>query len=112
MLRVVNYWSLNSGTPILALVWTSNIGINNRALTYVGPSDAWTIHGLWPDNCDGTYNSFCDPAREYTNITAILTSYKKNELLEYMKKYWKDYAGNDESFWEHEWNKHGKFPRC
>jgi ribonuclease T2 len=24
-----------------------------------------------------------------------------------MKKYWKDDAGNDESFWEHEWNKHG-----
>jgi ribonuclease T2 len=24
-----------------------------------------------------------------------------------MNKYWKDYQGNDESFWEHEWAKHG-----
>jgi ribonuclease T2 len=60
-----------------------------------------------PDNCDGTYSAFCDPAREYTNITAILKSYGKTELLEYMQKYWKAYDGNDEGFWEHEWNKHG-----
>lgn len=24
-----------------------------------------------------------------------------------MKKYWKDYKGDDETFWEHEWGKHG-----
>lgn len=24
-----------------------------------------------------------------------------------MNTYWKDYQGNDESFWEHEWGKHG-----
>lgn len=24
-----------------------------------------------------------------------------------MNKYWKDYQGKDESFWAHEWNKHG-----
>ena len=24
-----------------------------------------------------------------------------------MNTYWKDYQGNDESFWEHEWDKHG-----
>ncbi|EHL02874.1 putative Ribonuclease T2-like protein [Glarea lozoyensis 74030] len=49
-----------------------------------GPADSWTLHGLWPDHCDGT-----------------------TDLLTYMSKYWKDYQGNDESFWEHEWDKHG-----
>ncbi|KAJ0425851.1 ribonuclease T2-like protein [Aspergillus carlsbadensis] len=72
-----------------------------------GPSDSWTIHGLWPDNCDGTYEEFCDESREFSNITSILQDQGRTELLSYMTKYWKDYSGDDESFWEHEWNKHG-----
>ncbi|MCJ1481941.1 ribonuclease T2-like [Schaereria dolodes] len=72
-----------------------------------GPADHWTIHGLWPDNCDGTYSQYCDETRQYTNITAILESYGRTSLLEFMDTYWKDEGGNDESFWEHEWGKHG-----
>ncbi|KFZ09862.1 hypothetical protein V501_05462 [Pseudogymnoascus sp. VKM F-4519 (FW-2642)] len=72
-----------------------------------GPADAWTIHGLWPDRCDGTYDANCDASREYTNITAILNSFGKTDLLTYMDTNWKDYQGNDETFWEHEWGKHG-----
>jgi ribonuclease T2 len=72
-----------------------------------GPSNSWTIHGLWPDHCDGTYDSSCDASRAYTNITAILQSYGKTDLLAYMNTYWVDINGNDESFWEHEWSKHG-----
>ncbi|KFZ02838.1 hypothetical protein V502_11467 [Pseudogymnoascus sp. VKM F-4520 (FW-2644)] len=72
-----------------------------------GPADAWTIHGLWPDRCDGTYDANCDPSREYTNITAILNSFGKTDLLTYMDTNWKDYQGDDETFWEHEWGKHG-----
>ena len=72
-----------------------------------GPSDSWTIHGLWPDHCDGTYDASCDPTRAYTNITQILQAAGATDLLSYMNTYWKDYQGNDESFWEHEWGKHG-----
>jgi ribonuclease T2 len=72
-----------------------------------GPDDSWTIHGLWPDRCDGTYDANCDPSREYTNISSIISSFGKTELLAYMQTYWKDYQGNDETFWEHEWGKHG-----
>ncbi|KAI0470265.1 ribonuclease T2-like protein [Xylaria cf. heliscus] len=71
-----------------------------------GPADSWTIHGLWPDNCDGTYQQYCDPSREYTNISAILAA-KAPCTLKTMQTYWKDYTGDDESFWEHEWGKHG-----
>jgi ribonuclease T2 len=49
-----------------------------------GPSNSWTIHGLWPDHCDGTYDSNCDASRAYTNITAIIQSYGKTDLLSYM----------------------------
>lgn len=90
-----------------------------------GPSDSWTIHGLWsvhlwllqiifpidpfsrPDNCDGTYEANCDPAREYTNIRQIISDAGATDLLSYMNTYWKDYQGDDNSFWSHEWGKHG-----
>ncbi|PSS13085.1 hypothetical protein M430DRAFT_124994 [Amorphotheca resinae ATCC 22711] len=72
-----------------------------------GYSNSWTIHGLWPDRCDGTYDSNCDPSRAYTNITAILESYGKTDLLAYMNSYWVDNTGDNESFWEHEFSKHG-----
>ncbi|KAF2011685.1 ribonuclease T2 [Aaosphaeria arxii CBS 175.79] len=72
-----------------------------------GPEDSWTIHGLWPDRCDGSFEANCDPSREYTNISAIIKSFGKDDLLNDMETYWKDYKGNDDSFWSHEWGKHG-----
>lgn len=62
---------------------------------------------MWPDNCDGTYPARCDSSRVYTNITEILNANGGQDTLEYMSRYWKDYKGDDESFWEHEWGKHG-----
>ncbi|KAL8726132.1 MAG: hypothetical protein Q9181_006169 [Wetmoreana brouardii] len=72
-----------------------------------GPSDSWTVHGLWPDHCDGSFDQYCDPNRQYTNISSIISAAGQTDLLNYMNTYWKDYQGNDESFWEHEWGKHG-----
>lgn len=72
-----------------------------------GPVDSWTIHGLWPDNCDGTYEASCDPKRAYTNITAILNAAGRSDLVSYMQTYWVSDSGTAESFWEHEWAKHG-----
>ncbi|CEO59498.1 hypothetical protein PMG11_04173 [Penicillium brasilianum] len=72
-----------------------------------GPTDSWTIHGLWPDNCDGTYQASCDSARAYTNISDILQAQGRDDLLSYMQQYWVDIDGDDESFWAHEWGKHG-----
>lgn len=72
-----------------------------------GPVDSWTIHGLWPDHCDGTYDASCDSKRAYTNITDILKGFSDTDTLSYMQTYWKDYSGDDETFWEHEWGKHG-----
>ena len=82
-----------------------------------GPSNHWTVHGLWPDNCDGTYDAYCDNTRSYQNVTQILQAAGKTDLLSYMSTYWKDMNGVDETFWEHEWNKHGTCistlePRC
>lgn len=110
-----NYFSLNSGIPLPVQVTTPfpnpfpkfEIRHKTIELTLPGPNNSWTLHGLWPDHCDGTYDANCDASREYSNITAILSSYGKTDLLSYMSTFWKDYQGNDESFWEHEWDKHG-----
>ena len=72
-----------------------------------GPSDSWTIHGLWPNNCDGTYSENCDPARAYTNITGLLTDAGQTSVLDYMQKYWISDDESNEAFWEHEWKTHG-----
>jgi hypothetical protein len=46
-----------------------------------------------PDHCDGSFEAYCDPSRNYRNITAILDSFDATDLLSTMSKYWKDYQG-------------------
>lgn len=72
-----------------------------------GPSNSWTIHGLWPDNCDGTYDSSCDSSRAYTNMTELIQTYGSQSLLDFMNTYWLSDSESAEAFWEHEWSKHG-----
>lgn len=60
-----------------------------------------------PDHCDGSFSQYCDESRQYTNISQILQSFGQTDLLDFMQTYWKDDGGDDESFWEHEWGKHG-----
>lgn len=71
-----------------------------------GPANSWTIHGLWPDNCDGTFESNCDSARNYPDPAQLLEAAGKTEVLAYMRQSWKGLK-TDEELWEHEWNKHG-----
>jgi len=72
-----------------------------------GPSDSWTIHGLWPDNCDGTFEQNCDSSRDYTNIAGLLTAQGASDTLNFMQTYWVDINGQNEQFWEHQWSTHG-----
>ncbi|KAJ5749056.1 uncharacterized protein N7511_010752 [Penicillium nucicola] len=73
----------------------------------LGPEDSWTIHGLWPDHCGGGFDQFCDSHRKYSNISLIIVDSGRGDLLEYMSEYWKDFRGDDQNLWQHEWNKHG-----
>ncbi|EWC43749.1 hypothetical protein DRE_07367 [Drechslerella stenobrocha 248] len=73
----------------------------------IGPVDSWTLHGLWPDNCDGTWEQFCDKSRESTDISAVMNKFGRTETLSYMQKYWRSNNNNDDGLWQHEWNKHG-----
>ncbi|KAH6664956.1 ribonuclease T2-like protein [Halenospora varia] len=72
----------------------------------VGPDDSWTLHGLWPDLCDGSYPTYCHAAPVHHDITKLISA-SSPELLADMEKYWLPNAGTLEHFWQHEWNKHG-----
>ncbi|KAI8318704.1 ribonuclease T2 [Martensiomyces pterosporus] len=83
-----------------------------------GPSDAFTVHGLWPDTCAGRQlpGGGCDRSRAYTNITGILQD-SDPDLLADMTTYWPSNKGDNNWFWTHEWVKHGTcvttlHPRC
>lgn len=72
-----------------------------------GPSNSWTIHGLWPNNCDGTYSENCDKSRAYKNITQILEAAGDTDTLDFMQTYWISNDESNEAFWDHEWETHG-----
>nr|BAC02942.1 ribonuclease [Pholiota nameko] len=72
-----------------------------------GPSDSWTIHGLWPDHCDTTFSENCDSSRDYTGIGTLLSNNGASDTLAFMQTHWVDINGQNEQFWEHEWATHG-----
>lgn len=70
----------------------------------------FTIHGLWNDRCDGSYQQYCDTSLEVkaSNLDNLIgTQFNNAALLKTMKTYWLNNAGSLESLWEHEYNKHG-----
>jgi len=63
-------------------------------------------------SCDGTFEQFCDPSREENDIAGLLENAGQTSVLSFMETHWKDNKGDDNSFWAHEWNKHGTCIRC
>lgn len=83
------------------------------------PADSWTIHGLWPDFCDGTWDQYCDLSRQYDprpngdvppykgpQIGTFLEKLGKQDLIEYMDKYWVSSYDENWVLWAHEFSKH------
>ncbi|KAK0636376.1 ribonuclease T2-like protein [Bombardia bombarda] len=71
-----------------------------------GAEEDWTLHGLWPDLCDGTYDQFCHMTPRFNNITEILQYHGQHELLQFMNRFWLASSGPNSRLWEHEYNKH------
>ncbi|XP_014507951.1 extracellular ribonuclease LE [Vigna radiata var. radiata] len=67
------------------------------------PAADFGIHGLWPNNKDGSYPSNCDSNNRFqqSQISDLTSSLQRN---------WPTLAcpsGSGVQFWGHEWEKHG-----
>lgn len=74
----------------------------------IGGNESFTLHGLWPNFCtaDNTYAQFCDRSLEIDSPKDIVQKFDPS-LVQDLSEYWKNFNGNDESLWQHEFNKHG-----
>jgi len=100
------------------------------------PPESWTLHGLWPDFCNGSYTGYCDFSRQYDpvpspsyiqgpyldeyglpngtiippwtgpTIEELIAPFGKNDLIAWMNKYWINQGGTNDEFWAHEFAKH------
>ncbi|KAI8866951.1 ribonuclease T2 [Ramicandelaber brevisporus] len=86
------------GLVVLSLQWYKGLG----------PSDAFTVHGLWPDTCSGGQgpSNGCDANRQYDDIDGLISQYAP-EISADMDTYWSSYKGDNNAFHVHEWGKHG-----
>lgn len=88
------------GIVLFTQLWNSDVTNS--------PTHSWTVHGSWPDNCDGTYGSFCN--YENTSVDSVydvLKAHGEIELVAYMNNFWLNDNGTNDAFWTHEFNKHG-----
>lgn len=93
------------------------------------PAKIWTLHGLWPDFCNGSYTQYCDLTRQFdplpspntTNglpngtlvapytgpdVGTFLPPFGREDLLSYMETYWINQGAPNSAFWGHEFSKH------
>ncbi|KAH7059050.1 ribonuclease T2-like protein [Macrophomina phaseolina] len=93
------------------------------------PEASWTIHGLWPDFCNGSYTQYCDLNRQYdpepspnttnglpngtfvppyngSDISSFIAPFGRYDLLAYMNTYWIAQNQPNWYLWAHEFSKH------
>ncbi|KXJ92238.1 ribonuclease T2 family protein [Microdochium bolleyi] len=115
------------GLVLQTQYWNTYTGLEKQGQLL--PENSWTIHGLWPDYCDGTYTQYCDLSRQYDpepypntttgtpagtpvppykgeSIEEFVKPFGKYDLLAYMKKFWIGLNQADWILWAHEFSKH------
>ncbi|KAK5086502.1 hypothetical protein LTS08_004189 [Lithohypha guttulata] len=115
------------GLILLTQFWSTYTGL--EAQGQLLPRDTWTLHGLWPDFCNGSYTQYCDLRRQYdpvpspntTNglpngtvvppyrgapVSTFLEAFQRYDLLDYMNTYWVNQRASNNEFWAHEFSKH------
>ncbi|KAJ3011925.1 ribonuclease T2-like [Thoreauomyces humboldtii] len=105
----------DQGLLVFSQNWTTGYCTNPNntcadSILHALPKKEWTMHGLWPDYCNGTYNTSplgCDPVRRDVNVLDTLAAVAPKSWIDKLKSVWMGADGDYNWFWSHEWNKHG-----
>ena len=108
--------------------WDTHTGLEDKGQKL--PDKHWTIHGLWPDFCNGSFTQYCDLKRQYDpipspptqngkengtrvepykgpSIDTFIQDWGRTDLLEFMDTFWISQGSPNKDFWAHEFSKHG-----
>ncbi|KAI9047413.1 hypothetical protein LZ554_008857 [Drepanopeziza brunnea f. sp. 'monogermtubi'] len=115
------------GLVLQTQFWNTYTGLESAG--QVLPRDTWTMHGLWPDFCNGSYTQYCDLSRQYDplpspntttgepdgtpvvpyhgpSIATFLEPFGKLDLLAFMRRFWLGQGQPSADLWAHEFSKH------
>ncbi|KAG0707518.1 ribonuclease T2 [Suillus ampliporus] len=114
---------VQGGLVLQTQLWSTYTGLEHQGQLL--PQGSWGIHGLWPDNCDGSYDEYCDLSRQYDptppstlpdgtpippyegpSVRTFIEEFGRFDLLEYMDTFWVNQGAPNEDFWAHEFSKH------
>lgn len=107
--------------------WSTYTGLESEGQLL--PANHWTIHGLWPDFCNGSCTQYCDLSRQYDpvpspnttnglpngtfvppytgpNVDTFMAELGPHDLLDYMNTYWINRGAGNVELWAHEFSKH------
>ncbi|KIJ54910.1 hypothetical protein M422DRAFT_73659 [Sphaerobolus stellatus SS14] len=107
------------GLVLATQFWDTYTGLESQG-QLLPDASTWTIHGLWPDFCDGSFTGYCDVTRQYDptpdassvaaytgpGIDTFISAFGRKDLLAYMEKYWISQGSPNANFWAHEFSKH------
>ena len=90
---------------VLAVQWGSTLCLSKGQTCYEKlkqiPRHSMSIHGLWPSMSSGKSLQDCNGGKDIDIID------KGTDTFLEMRKYWPSLTGENEAFWNHEYNKHG-----
>jgi len=112
------------GLVLQTQFWDTFTGLESQG-QFLPDDSTWTIHGLWPDFCDGSFTQYCDLSRQYDprpspNVTdgvpippyngpgvdSFIKKFGRLDMFNFMNTYWINQGDTNAHFWAHEFSKH------